>query len=469
MNPRTLLLFLCTASAAAATSDPQVVARVGDRAITLDEFETRAQVLRRTGYRHLTEYDLDAKKQLLDGIIAQELLVQEGERRGVADDPEIARDLARTERRTLMTALYESQALLGEYDDATEAQMRAFFREEDLHVEVLSRHVVCPSEEIALQVLDSLRAGASFDDMVKAYSVPSIQRRFGPSGNVGWFRLGEVYDELREPMRDMAKGALSSAPVRTEIGYHVWELLDRRELDFEDSREFVTERLRIQRRADDMEAYVNSLRERYRVSIDADALRALRSAPAGAVGFEGEDRTLIEWAGGRLSVADYMERVANGLALHPAFADSARLHKAVDNQAGQQIMMAEARRLGLDRQPDVRRPQERRRRELFGRWLFEDVRRDAVADTSTANVRGFYEQNLDLFTRTDSTVAPFDLVANSIRSLLVRDAETRRMDAYIDSLRQAHAASIVVYDEVLDRALPEGIDLSIPAAEVFAE
>jgi peptidyl-prolyl cis-trans isomerase C len=472
MTNRLLSLGLWTGlslSAALPLAADDIVARIGDREIRIDEYESRAQALRRTGYDHLTTYDLDAKRQILGGLVAQELLIQEGERRGVADDPEIARDLARMERRTLMNALYDREALTGDYDSATEEELRDFFHARDLDVEVLSRHIVCRTEEEARQVHAALTSGADFVALVAQHSTPSIQRRFGPSGNVGWFRLGEVYEELREAMRSMPVGSLCPEPMESEVGFHVWELLDRRDIDFEASREFIAERLRVQKRADDMQAYIDGLRQRYAVTIHEEALRTLAAIPEGVTTFDGPDRTLIEWDGDRLTIAGYMDRVARDLALHPAAADSARLRKAVDNQAGQRVMMDEARRLGLDEEPHVRAPQDRRRRELFSRWLFEDVRRDAVADTSTANVRGFYEQNLDLFTRTDGTVAPFDLVANSIRSLLVRDAETRRMDAYIDSLRQAHAASIVVYDAVLDRALPEGIDLSIPAAEVFAE
>ena len=93
----------------------QVVARVGDTEISVEEYEDRARSLRRSGYKHLQSMNMGAKQQLLDGIIAQELLVLEGYRQGVDDDPVIAADLARHERRALMNALYDTQALLGDY------------------------------------------------------------------------------------------------------------------------------------------------------------------------------------------------------------------------------------------------------------------------------------------------------------------------------------------------------------------
>ncbi|SVE09446.1 uncharacterized protein METZ01_LOCUS462300, partial [marine metagenome] len=79
------LLLLCTV----APTSAQVVARVGDTALSVEEYEDRARNLRQSGYEHLQVVNMDAKRQLLDGIIAQELLVLEGYRQGVDYDPVI--------------------------------------------------------------------------------------------------------------------------------------------------------------------------------------------------------------------------------------------------------------------------------------------------------------------------------------------------------------------------------------------
>ena len=350
------LLLLCTV----APTSAQVVARVGDTALSVEEYEDRARNLRQSGYEHLQVVNMDAKRQLLDGIIAQELLVLEGYRQGVDYDPVIAADLARHERRALMNALYDTQALRGDYT-STEDELRAYYHEAQFDIEVNARHIVCATEEEGWAVVEGLQAGGSFDSLLAIYTLPDVRSRFGPSGWVGWFRTGSLYEEIIEPMNGLAVGEFHPAPVKTDRGYHVFLLEDCRDKPYETSVDFARDKLRTQRRANDMEGYVNSLRERYEITIDDSALEIVSRIDE-TVGMSHGSQNLVTWKGGHLSVADYMEIVEAGRARHPSEVDRDNLRKSVDNHAGQHVMMAEARRLGLDKELSVRRKFEDRRR-----------------------------------------------------------------------------------------------------------
>ncbi len=67
-----------------------IVARIGDKEISVAQYEARAIELRKSGYAHIKELDLASKRELLDGIIARELLVMEGLRRGLERDSVVA-------------------------------------------------------------------------------------------------------------------------------------------------------------------------------------------------------------------------------------------------------------------------------------------------------------------------------------------------------------------------------------------
>ncbi len=461
MRCATIRHLLCGSLALTAVviADPgsaQIVAQIGEITISLEEYEERARELRSSGYQHLETIDLDAKRQLLDGLIAQELLVLEGYRQGVGDDPVIAADLARRERRALMNALYDTQALHGDYT-SSEQEMRAYFHEQEFDIEVMSRHIVCASEEDASAVLDGLAAGVDFDSLLARYTLPSIRSRYGNTGWVGWFRIGSLYDELKEPFRTMPTGEIYPEAVKTDRGYHIVELKERRPVAFESSEDFVREKLRTQKRANDMERYVNDLRERYAVAIDEDGIRALSQISKSAESFDAE-QILVRWDGGGLTVGDYMGFVAAGRARHPSEEKPDGLPKRVDNHAGQHVMMAEARRLGLDKDLAVRRKFEDRRRALFTKWLFQhETKRRAQPDTSEASVRRFYEENLDLYTRDDGEVTELPTVAKSIRSSMVRHAQSIAMDQFIAELRERYADQVMIDEEILDRALADGI------------
>ena len=99
----------------------------------------------------------------------------------------------------------------------------------------MSQHIVCASEERAEEVRQELRDGAVFESLVSSYSTQNIITRFGPKGWVGWFKIGDVLDPLKEPLRTMEINSSYPRPVLTAMGYHVFRLQERRAIDFDDA------------------------------------------------------------------------------------------------------------------------------------------------------------------------------------------------------------------------------------------
>ena len=439
MKLRTIVLLALVACGT--EPEPTYVARIGETTLSKEDFRERAQKLMQTGYKHIEEMNAGAKLELLNGVIAGELLVREGLRRGLDREPSIARAVERAAQKAVVSKLYEEEALRGDYM-STEEELRAFAKEREYDVEVLSRQIVCATEEEALEVLMALQEGTRFESLVPIYSTATIQRRFGPAGQLGWFKMGNMLPELKEPLRTMAEGQLYPQPVKTQMGYHVFRLNKRRHLDFATQREWLREKARVQKRADDMEQYIHRLRREYQLAAHAEGLKAL-AAPAP----DGEERVLFSWRGGQLTTAAYW---ANLQATHSRL-DSAGRYKAAENLAGVQIMMAEGRKLQYDRDPQVREPVEKKRDALIVEWLYrtegrEVARQQPITDEA---IRAHYDANVEMFTRADGKVADLSLVYNSIGTLLRQQAETKAMDAFIARLREQYSADIEINAEAL--------------------
>ena len=428
----------------------ETVLRIGDKSISVAEFEKTAQKLRETGYSHVEELDQQGKQELLDGVIARELLVAEGLRRGYDRDSAIAQAVAKSERRALMNRLYEREAVQASYA-FSDADLQAFFAQQQYDVEVLSQHIVCATEEEARLVLELLDEGTPFESLIRPYSLPNIQQRFGPGGWVGWFKIGEVYEGLKVPLNIMPVGSVYPDPVQTVSGYHVFRLGERRPVDFAAAREWVEKQALVQSRADDMERYVGTLRARYQLVLDAEVFAALLALPLQATQWEEGDAPLLTWRGGQLMAQEYLALVEQGRAPHPAELDSARLYKAVDNLAGKQIMVAEARKLGIADDADIRASVERERDALLVKRLYQ-AEAERVEEIDDEVVRAFYDQHIDQFTRADGQVADFAFVRESIRTALRQRAETEAMDALLAELREAYAGQIHVFPEALEKA-----------------
>ena len=434
----------------AALCAEETVLRIGDKSISVAEFEKTAQKLRETGYSHVEELDQQGKQELLDGVIARELLVAEGLRRGYDRDLAIAQAVAKSERRALMNKLYEQEAVQASYS-FSDADLRAFFAQQQYDVEVLSQHIVCANQEEAHLVLELLEEGTPFESLIRPYSLPNIQQRFGPGGWVGWFKIGEVYEGLKVPLSTMPIGSVYPDPVQTLSGYHVFRLGERRPVDFAAAREWVEKQALVQSRADDMEHYVGTLRERYQLALDAGVFAALLALPPQATQWDGGNAPLLTWRGGQLIAQEYLALVEQGRAPHPAELDSARLHKAVDNLAGKQIMVAEARKLGIADDAAIRASVERERDALLVKRLYQ-AEAARVGEIGDEAVRAFYDQHLDQFTRADGRVVDFAFVRESIRTALRQQAETEAMDELLAELHEAYAGQIQVFPAALEQA-----------------
>ena len=140
---------------------------------------------RETGYSHVEELDQQGKQELLDGVIARELLVAEALRRGYDRDPAIAQAVAKSERRSLMNKLYEQEAVQASYAFRRRTCGR-FLPNSTTMWKYSANTSSCATEEEARLVLELLEEGTPFESLIRPYSLPNIQQRFGPAvGSAG--------------------------------------------------------------------------------------------------------------------------------------------------------------------------------------------------------------------------------------------------------------------------------------------
>lgn len=198
------------------------VAVVNGKPISKALFQSiMAEVTQRSGGQPIPE------DKVLEGLIARELLSQEAEKQNLAKDPAVASKLENAKRDVLVQAQVEHlRATATVSDDEVK-------KEYDTRVgsmkgtEYKARHILLENEQAAKDVIAKLQKGGKFDELAKKLSKdPSAKQN---AGDLGWFNPQQMVPEFSAAVATLKNGETTSAPVKSQFGWHVIQREDSRE------------------------------------------------------------------------------------------------------------------------------------------------------------------------------------------------------------------------------------------------
>ncbi len=168
----------------------------------------------------------DGDERILHELINQELFYLDATENNLDKEEEFTSQLEKF-KADLLKQYYISK-LLGnitvsdeEAQDFFENNKKMFFNPESIK----ASHILVETEKEALAVIDELNGGTAFEDAAKKYSsCPSKDN----GGDLGYFTRGRMVPEFDKASFEMNKGEISG-PVKTQFGYHIIKLIDRKE------------------------------------------------------------------------------------------------------------------------------------------------------------------------------------------------------------------------------------------------
>ena len=164
---------------------------------------------------------------VLDVMISNRLVGEVAKKDGLSNDPEVKRAIKQAEE-AAVRHVWMAKKLRAEVTDASIRQQYdkfvANFKPED---EVHARHVLLETEDQAKAVISDLRSGIAFDELAKTKSKDPSAKQNG--GDLGFFTKGEMVPAFADAAFAMSPGDVTTTPVKTQFGWHVIKVEERRQ------------------------------------------------------------------------------------------------------------------------------------------------------------------------------------------------------------------------------------------------
>lgn len=205
------------------TAPDPVVATVNDQPIHLSELNAAGETLPPQA-RTLPPQQL--YPMLLEQLVDARALLLEAQKTALDKDPNVQRQMQMAQDRALVSALLNKVVRPQVSDDAVKARYDQEAAIKAAEPEAHARHILVGDEATAKKVIADLKNGGDFAALSKQYSKDPSAAQQG--GDLGFFKKTDMVPEFATAAFALKDGEVSPAPVHTQFGWHVIQVLEHR-------------------------------------------------------------------------------------------------------------------------------------------------------------------------------------------------------------------------------------------------
>jgi parvulin-like peptidyl-prolyl isomerase len=215
------LAVACVLLCRCGEKDATVIATVNGAELTLEDLY--AEIPK----DYLDSVTPEQKLEFIERWINGEVLYQEALRRGLQREAQIREKIRAVEKNILIAELVQQelqnrvQVVEEEAREYYEAHSDDYTREAD---EVRTAQILVPTLEEARKIRQEIEAGGDFAHLAREHSVDPTAEN---GGDLGYFPREDLLSEVAKAAFSLSPGALSQ-PVKTEFGYHLITVIDKK-------------------------------------------------------------------------------------------------------------------------------------------------------------------------------------------------------------------------------------------------
>lgn len=163
---------------------------------------------------------------VIDQLVSGKLVASAGYKAGLADSAEVKDEIKRAEERAVQRAFIQKEIKARITPDAMQKAYQDFLKENPAQEEVKAAHILVEKEDEAKAIIAQLKKGGDFAKLAKEKSKDAAAAAQG--GDLGYFTKDAMVEPFANAAFSMKPGEVSKEPVKTQFGYHIIKVEDKR-------------------------------------------------------------------------------------------------------------------------------------------------------------------------------------------------------------------------------------------------
>lgn len=222
---------------------------------------------------NFTSLPKETQDKVLNQVVDTKLLAQNALKSGITKEKAFQETLNKLKNDLALEFWMQKQA---KSINVTESEMKKFYeanKDKFTQKAVLkARHILVATENEAKSLISELnKAKNTQETFIKL----AKEKSTGPSGvnggDLGWFEAKQMVPEFSKAASELNKGAVTQAPVKTQFGYHVIYLEDKKDqgvANFEDAKQKIQQVVGQEKFLQNVRKIVTDLRNKSEIKLN---------------------------------------------------------------------------------------------------------------------------------------------------------------------------------------------------------
>lgn len=219
-----IMLLAAAPAVAAETATNPTVAKVNGESITRAELLSEAQSLP----PQLQQIPLQTLyPNLLEQVITERVVRKAGYDADLQNSDAVKERLKAAEKKIVADEYLRQQVKKNITDAKLKTRYDAYVAKYKSTEEVRASHILVKTEKEATDLIAQIKGGADFAKLASEKSIDKAAAAQG--GDLGFFRKDDMVEPFAKAAFAMKPGDVSTKPVKTDFGYHVIKVAEKRQ------------------------------------------------------------------------------------------------------------------------------------------------------------------------------------------------------------------------------------------------